>query len=356
MVMEVDKLMAKPQYYDINPLMGKNAQWNMLLGERANGKSYQCKKYVLEQAMKDRKFIYLRRWAADLSAKSVEAYFSDMPIKDITGKKFDSISCYAGYIYFAVNDNGKIKRCMEIGRYLDLNEQQRYKSQAFPDYDTILYEEFISTGIYLTDEPRELFSLVSTVARHREIKVLLIGNTISRICPYFSYFGLDSSILKLKPGQIDIYHWHTDEGNVINIAVEMCRSANAENKMFFGKSQKQVIGVEWDTYDYPRMPEGEKELVYSVLMEYQRFKFMLQLYVDSLTGGSFVHIYPCTTDRMTERVISDKFNVSPLYSVDFNVDCKPIRKIRELIEVKKVCFSDNLTGTEFYNVLTQMGA
>lgn len=346
----------KPRYYDIGPLLSKNATYNMLLGERANGKSYQCKLYALTRALEGHKFVYLRRWQADITAKTVESYFADMPIKKITKNKFDTIVCYAGFIYFGVTDSkGSVKRAMEIGRACDLNDQIRYKSQAFPDYDLIIYEEFISNGLYITDEPRELFSFISTVARHDQVQVLLVGNTISRVCPYFSYYSLDSSILKMKPGQIDVYHWHTEDDTTIDIAVEYCQSANAVNKMFFGRSQKQVVGTEWDTFDYPVLPRTEHELVYSVILEYQKFKFMLQLMVENVSGGAFVHIYPCTTDRMTERVISDKFNVSPLYSIDFNVNCKPIIMIKDLIDRKKVCFSDNLTGTDFYTILGQMG-
>lgn len=167
--------MSTPAYYDINNILATQASYMMLLGERANGKSYQVKLTVLTHAFETgRKFIYLRRWQSDLSAKMVESYFSDMDIKKITKKKFDCVVCYAGYIYFGITgDKGKVTRAQEVGRYLDLNEQQRYKSQSFPDYDYIVFEDFISSGIYLTDEPRELASLISTVARQVSANYLL---------------------------------------------------------------------------------------------------------------------------------------------------------------------------------------
>ena len=42
--------MAKKKYYDIKNLLETKAQYMILLGQRANGKSYQCKKTVLEDA------------------------------------------------------------------------------------------------------------------------------------------------------------------------------------------------------------------------------------------------------------------------------------------------------------------
>lgn len=347
--------MSAPAYYDISNILATKAAYMILLGERANGKSYQVKLTVLTHAFETgRKFIYLRRWQSDLSAKSVESYFNDMDIKKITKKKFDCVTCYAGYIYFGITeDKGKITRAQEIGRYLDLNEQQRYKSQSFPDYDYIVFEEFISTGIYLTDEPRELASLISTVARHRKITILMVGNTISRICPYFEAFSLDG-VLKQKPGTIDVYHWHVDEETTVDVAVEYCQSAGAKNVMFHGKTQKSVVGTEWDTYDYPGRPtDVETDLLYELILQHGKFKFMMQLYAVE-DGSMFVFVYPCTSDRMTERVITDKFNISPLYSIDFNVPCKPVQLIKQLIDAKKVCFSDNLTGTEFYTIIQQM--
>ena len=73
----------------------------MLLGQRANGKSYQAKKVVLEDAYHhDKLFIYLRRWERDIKQDYVTEYFSDMPIKDITNGVYTGVLAYQGYIYF----------------------------------------------------------------------------------------------------------------------------------------------------------------------------------------------------------------------------------------------------------------
>ena len=80
--------MSKIKYYNISNMLKTNADYMMLLGQRANGKSYQAKTTVLKNAYENnRKFIYLRRWKEDIKAKAVTAYFGDIDIKKITNNK-----------------------------------------------------------------------------------------------------------------------------------------------------------------------------------------------------------------------------------------------------------------------------
>ena len=79
----------KIKYYDISNLLSTEAQYMMLLGQRANGKSYQAKKTVLEHFIETgEKFVYLRRWQADIKIKAINKYFEDMPISKITNKQY----------------------------------------------------------------------------------------------------------------------------------------------------------------------------------------------------------------------------------------------------------------------------
>ena len=79
--------MAKKKYYNISNILKTDAPWMMLLGQRSNGKSYQVKQTVLENAYNNgMKFIYLRRWKEDVRQKAVTSYFEDMNIEEITNK------------------------------------------------------------------------------------------------------------------------------------------------------------------------------------------------------------------------------------------------------------------------------
>lgn len=342
----------KKQYYDITNLLNTKAQYMILLGQRANGKSYQAKLTVLKEAYKNNRwFVYLRRYKADIKTKAVEAYFADMPIEKITNGEYTGLCAWNGAIYFTVeNDKGEPVKALEIGKYCALNEYERYKSWAFVDFDYILYEEFITDNAYLVDEPRQLQQFVSTVARHNSITVLLIGNTLSRVCPYFSEWCLEG-VLKQKLGTIELYHYHFEDGEIL-IAVEYCANANFENKMFFGQPAKQIISGEWDTTEVAKLPRKQEdyELLYEVLVEYQKFKFVLNLLCEPEDGGVIVFIYPFTGIRKIRRILSTEFSDTPDKSAKLNMAIKPEAMIYNCFSTGKVCYSDNLTGSDFKHV------
>ena len=342
----------KKQYYDISNLLATKAQYMILLGQRANGKSYQAKLTVLTNAYKNKKwFVYLRRYKADIKAKAVEAYFMDMPIEKITSGEYTGLCAWNGSIYFTyINEKGEPVKGLEVGKYCALNEYERYKSWAFVDFDYILYEEFITDNAYLVDEPRQLQQFVSTVARHNAITVLLIGNTLSRVCPYFSEWCLER-VLKQKLGTIELYHYHFEDGEIL-IAVEYCANANFENKMFFGQPAKQIISGEWDTNEVNKLPRKQEdyELLYEILVEYQKFRFILTLLCEPTDGGLIVFIYPFTGSRKLTRIISSEFSDDPNKTACLDITRRPEALIYNCFRTGKVCYSDNLTGSDFKHV------
>ena len=345
--------MAKKQYYDISNLLKTNASYMMLLGQRANGKSYQVKKTVLEAAYHhDKLFVYLRRWERDITQNNVTQYFDDMPIKDITGGVYDGVLAYQGFIYFYNYDEEKDKiiRGKTIGRYLALNLNERYKSQVFKDYDYIVFEEFITDRLYLDNEGRTMMQLTSTIFRTRKGTVFLVGNTLSRVCPYFHEWCLTGT-LKQKPGTIEVYHYHVDD-DVVDVAVEYCANSNKTNTMFFGQAAKQIVSGEWDTEDLPHLPGDQEqyECVYKVNIRYQSFSFMLNLLIDE-EGSKIVFIYPHTGKTKVDRVIQDEFSTDPMINNRLDPRHKPEAHILDCFRFNKVCYSDNLTGTDFRHVI-----
>lgn len=355
--------MAK-KYYDIANLLATDSEYNILLGERANGKSYQVKLHVLRAAFLDGvPFVYLRRWDRDIKQNAVTAYFADMPIREITHGAWEFVTAWQGRLYFAkrgVDDpetkHGKdedlaIKKSNPIGWYCSLNTAERYKSWAFVNCESVVYEEFITDSSYLADEPRRLQQFVSTVARDRKIKVFMIGNTLSRVCPYFSEWGLEGT-LRQKQGTIEIYHFHTGE-TTTNIAVEYCANSNTSklSGMFFGTAARQIISGEWDVTDTPRLPRPlyAYENVFEVLLKYQSFALIMQLLVDG-DGNRLVYVYPSTKGRKIERIITDTFDPSVFITRGFDLKRRPEFIMANCIRGEKVCYSDNLTAADFKNI------
>ena len=344
--------MAKKQYYDITNLLKTNASYLMLLGQRSNGKSFQVKKTVLEAAYHhDKLFIYLRRWERDIKQDYVTEYFSDMPIKDITSGVYEGVIAYQGYIYFYnLDDDNKIIKGKTIGRYLALNLNERYKSQVFKDYEYLIYEEFITDRLYLDNEPRTLMQLVSTIFRDRKGTVFLVGNTLSRVSPYFHEWDL-RHVLQQRLGTIELYHYHVGD-DTIDLAVEYCANSNKTNTMFFGQASKQIISGEWDTEDLPHLPGNQQdyECVYKVCVKYQSFSFMMNLLIDE-DGSKIVFVYPHTGKTKVDRIIQDEFSTDPMINNKLDPRHKPEAHMLDCFRFNKVCYSDNLTGTDFRHVI-----
>lgn len=379
----------KIKYYNIAKVKSLLTEYIILLGQRSNGKSYSVKNDIGLQDSWDfingitetlrycptgskgykgevvlrptGLFIYLRRWKEDLTAKTVKNYFADSKqyIKKLTKGQYEGVTAYSGEIYFYYTDEkGHEIKSEPIGSYHALNASERYKSQAFPDYTNIIYEEFITDRVYLDDEPILLQQYVSTIFRLHKGTVYLIGNTISRVCPYFKEWCLEG-VLKQKQGTIEVYHHHMTDGKsedtVINIAVEYCASAEASNTMFFGQSAKQIVSGEWETKDVPKLPRKQTDYckVYEVLIQYQSFKFVIELLVERWHGGMICFVYPFTGKRKFRRIITDEFSDSIYKSARLDMNRKPEQYINECFRLNKVCYSDNLTGADFKQVNAQ---
>ena len=343
-------------YYDISEMLKTNAEYMMLLGQRSNGKSYQVKKTVLEDFyFNETKFIYLRRWKADIKQKEVSTYFDDIPIAKYTNREYNSVRAMNGFIYLCKIEDGLIVEKREMGRYCALNEYERYKSQVFMNYKNIVYEEFITDSIYLNDEPKLLQQFVSTVARLDKIRVFLIGNTLTRVCPYFHEWCLEN-VLKQKQGTIEIYKYHMEDNVEVKIAVEYCANTNNKNTMFFGQAAKQIVTGEWDVKEVPKLPRQlyEYEKIYEVMVVYQAFKFVLELLIEPKEGGVIIFVYPYTSNRKIQRVITDEFSDKPYISSKLDIDKKPELLMLKALRMDKVCYSDNLTGSDFSKVIEKL--
>lgn len=351
--------MKEKRYYRLDNILACKCYYMILYGMRSNGKSYAVKEYTLRRAYEyGEGFVYLRRWSEDIKTKDVAAYFDDMPINKITAGEWDSVSAWQGYFYFSTcGDDGKEKRSNKpIGRYCSLNQAERYKSQVF-NAERIIYEEFLTDKIYLGSsikpEPDILQQFISTVARDRNIQIFLIGNTISRVCPYFTCWGL-SGVMRQAPGSIDIYHLRGENG-VVDIAVENCEVVERESKMFFGNVSKQVINGEWEVRECAKLnkPQEYYEVLYELMIKSDDFRYILKLLYDPQTGGSCVFVYPSTTDRAVRRIITDKFDTDPFINNGLRPDIKAEALMLKLFSEGKVCYSDNLTGTDFAQVIQQ---
>lgn len=346
----------KPRYYRLDNILECHCNYMLIYGMRANGKSYAVKERALKKAYEAQEpFTYLRRWGQDIKQKEVDNYFDDIPVYEITNGEWDGVTAWQGYFYFfSTAESGAKKKSKAIGRYCALNEAERYKSQVFMT-KRLIFEEVFTDKFYLGSierpEPRLLMQFISTIARDRDIEVFLIGNTISRVNPYQGEWGL-KNLLQQKPGTIDIYHLRGENG-VVDIAVENCSVITTKSSMFFGRSAKQITSGEWETDEMPKLlkPYEYYDMMYEVMIIGGEFKYCIQLMFDPSCDGLFVYVYPLTKERKIQRVITNEFSTDPMVTKGFRADIVPENYMAQCFRRGKICYSDNLTGTDFRQVL-----
>ena len=343
------KLKTK-DYVQVSTLrqIAEKADIILLVGVRSGGKSFAVRQLCIEDAYKNgSKFAYLRRYDIDAKDNNAGQYFTDAPyISALTDDKMQSVNVYHHNIYLAHFDAEKVKTKNDllIGRSFALSTAEHYKSQSFPDYNNIVYEEFITDNAYLPDEPTKLQNFMSTVFRDRPgCKTWLVGNKLSRMCPYFREWGLTKTV-KQENGTVEYYTM--DSGT--RIAVYMTDTTKHANKLFFGNASKQITKGEWETKEFPHLDNtADFSPFYTAVLMYKGAKFLLQF--GRYNKGFMWFVQPKTSEVQPHtRIINPIPSADPLSTTNFRGLTEQECYIFNLLRNGEVCFSDNLTGTEFY--------
>lgn len=333
----------------------------LLLGERACGKSFAVKETIIKDAYNnDIQFALIRRYTEDVKDYLINEYFDDcilnkdgtQYIKEWTKGEYTTVTAYQKSIYFANYDEekGRLIKGKKIGRMFGLSGAEHYKSLAFPNMKNLVYEEFITNGYYLPNEPKKLLNLVSTILRHDTGKLYCVGNKVSRVCPYFGEWGL-VNIPKQEIDTIDIYKLTDEDGQETKIGVYMCNTMNTKSAMFFGNAKKQISKGEWETDEQPHIKghRDDYKSIYNVVMVYDKSMFLCEFLQSLIEPNNFTwYITPKSTDiQKNTRVVSNKYDINPLYTYGFVPLNTNEATIFNMLKQGKVCYCDNLTGTEF---------
>lgn len=171
-------------YYECRKALSYGTPFVFSLGNRSIGKTFSITSYCVNRFLKKgKKFIYMRRYDADL--KLVAPTF------------FDNIRPKYERCSFEVDGNGKTGTQFIIngqlaGITVALSCSTKYKSVNLGDFDTIFFDEFINVeNDYLGEEVGLALSFYQSVARgfnrpiREEVKFIFVGNHVSLNNPYF---------------------------------------------------------------------------------------------------------------------------------------------------------------------------
>lgn len=350
----------KQIHYNIDNIDKENANFNLIYGEKSNGKSYQVKhKKAIEHYLQTgMRFILLRRWREDISNLWIEQYFADVDVAKLTNNKYNCITCYRKVLYFSIynEDTGKTQRLEKIGYVMSLSTEQHMSSASFLDVDIIIFEEFMERGIYIPHEPDRLMIFYSTIDRKRgTTKLYMVGNSISRVCPYINEWGLDGIFRKLQQGEIETKIIQNEE-NKVKIAIEFCKASGGKT-MTIGNASKMVDKGNWQTFPQPKLPKSRNEykVLYRFGFQFKGFKFLCDYLQDKNTYDLCWFIYPYYKEFSSNMIIfSDVIKPSLYWQRDiYNISIKndKLKNLFMSFKENKIFYSSDLCGTDFKQVI-----
>lgn len=348
----------KTKYYSLKRIKEIHAQYNMIVGERSNGKTFALLDEILQNYFKDRKQgAIVRRWQDDFKGKRAPAMFAPMVSERLvykySGGQWDRIDYRSGCWYPARYDEQTdtiVRGDEPIAYAFSLSSMEHDKSTSYPNITTILFDEFLTRGYYLVDEFVLFMNVVSTIVRQRtDVTIYMLGNTVNWTCPYFTEMGI-KHIRDMKQGSIDVYEYG-ESG--LRVAVEYCKSIADSKKSnvyfaFDNPRLKMITSGVWELDIYPHLPVkySNKEIkgIFFICFEGDT----LQCEVVQHNGHGFIYIHRKTTpihdyDHDIIYSLNNDYRMNHYQSLIRPRD-RISQTIAFLVKQNKVYYQDNEIG------------
>ena len=357
------------KYYTLKRILEKNADYNLIYGERSNGKttavlSYGLKDYI-ESGYKNQMAL-IRRWEEDYKGKNGQSMFDAIIslgwVEKWTKGMYNSILYWSQrwFLVYYDDQGNKLKQAEEpfcIG--FSITSEEHYKSTSYPNIKTILFDEFITRSYYIPDEFVKFQNLLSTIIRLRDnVKIFMCGNTVNKYCPYFAEMGL-TNVAKQTKGTIDVYEYG-DTG--LRVAVEYSdfdTKSKKSNKYFaFNNPKLQMIkSGSWEIAIYPHLPVKykPKEIKYIYFIKFDRDLLQCEVIYSEQIKSKFTYIHRKTTPIQEDNkqlVFDTETNVKRNYHRKITVASDDLtRRLYSFFLKDKVFYQDNEVGEVVRNYI-----
>lgn len=369
--------MSKDKYYRLTKIDEKNAQYNVIVGERSNGKSYAVQERGLEKYINTGKqMAIIRRWEEDFKGKRGQETFAGIvesengnKISKMTKGKWTGIKYYASKWYLCKKDNELNKLIVDETPFcyaFALTQQEHDKSTNYPNITTILFDEFLTRASYLPDEFILFQNVLSTIIRHRnDVTIYMCANTVNKYAPYFIEMGINH-IDKMKQGDIDVYEYG-ESG--LRVAVEYTESPESrktkkQSDIYFAFDNPKLNMItkgSWEMNIYPHLPFHyvDKDIKYIYFVEFNNRLLQCEIICAKNPSTNkkdwFTYIHNKTSDL--------KYNkLDIIFTVEYYSDIrlrrnllKPTDELGNIIKSfytsEKVFFQNNEIGEIMRNYL-----
>ena len=351
------------KYYSLKKILEKNAQYNMIIGERSNGKTYSVLEYGLQRYIeKGEQMAIIRRWQDDLTGKRGATIFDALVMNNeitrLTAGEWTGIYYYSGRWYLS-RYTGKKRVLNEkpIAYAFSLTGMEHDKSTSYPGVTTVLFDEFLSRSMYLPEEFVIFMNVLSTIIRERaNVKIFMLGNTVNKYCPYFAEMGL-SHVKDMKPGDIDLYRYG-DSDLIVAVEYTKPNKKGKDNDLYFAFDNPKlsmITGGKWEIDIYPHCPVRYKPCNIKYIYFIRFDDELLQCEVVFINNITFTFIHRKTTeykDNITNIIYDPDYSPLPNHRRKITRPGLDIEKrIAWYFKNDKVFYQDNEVGEVVRNYL-----
>lgn len=356
-------------YYDSTEIDKHNAMYNLIIGQRSNGKTYCiCRKIIKSYIDTSIPSAYIRRWKEEITGSLIEMLFDPHSefIKKYTKNKFNGVRYWRRAFYLAhyeqtqtgqtertATDKKPFCRCYAIS----IAETTKGADPGPQQY--VVFDEFITRRYYINNEFVHFQNLLSSLIRDRSgTKIYMLANTVNKFCPYFAEMGI-SDVQDMKPGTINFYE--DSEKKRPSISVEYCSESDNTKKIskyfnFDNPQLKMITTGSWEIASYRHAPDDLDE--YNVLLSF------FILFAGKIIQGDiydyknypivFFHIKTTKMKNYDNDIIyvQDHTDGNPLHMTTLSGGItRAQRLIENLIKNNRTFYQDNNVGEIINNWL-----
>lgn len=360
----------EPKFYSLENILKKNADYNIIFGERSNGKTYAALEYGVKEFVDSgfqNQTAIVRRWKEDIKGRRAETLYKALEangrIAELTNGEYTEVYYFNGKYYLSNYDTElqkHVPHTKPLAYTFALSEMEHDKSTSYPDITTVIFDEFLTRRYYLPDEFILFMNVLSTIIRQRNnVKIFMLGNTVNKYCPYFAEMGL-KHIAQMEQGTIDIYKFGK---GALTIAVEYAATISknkASNKYFCfddSESVQMIINGAWEMAIYPHLQTRyePKDVVFTYFIEFNGN--ILQCEIVNKDNEYFTYIHEKTTpikNPDTDLIYSLAHNEKQNYKRRLLSTATPLEtKIARFYALEKVFFQNNEVGEIVRNYILQ---
>ena len=359
------------EFYSLEPILKEKAHYNIIIGERSNGKTYSVlQKIINDYAESGKQAALLRRMQEDFIGKRGAGLFEPLidngEIELATAGEWTSVYYFASRWFFCryeTDKKGNTNRITAQEPFMygfALSQMEHEKGTGYPNVKTIVFDEFITRMAYLRDEFVLFMNTLSTIIRSRDdVIIFMLGNTVNKYCPYFDEMGL-RHIKEMKQGEIDVYQLKHTSGKILKVAVEYCKPFEKGKKSDFyfafdNQKLEMITSGVWEIDLYPHCPYRykPKNILFTYFIEFDRE--LLQCEIVQVDDVCFTFIHRKTTPLKhpdTDLVFTTRYDARPNYRrklIHPHMDIE--RKIMEFYATDKIFYQDNEVGEIVRNYL-----